>query len=107
MLRRPSRGEKMTNKGNPGRTYSASGERKVTAKFGASLGFAGGRENTPIASIVRSNYYNANRGEANIEITGQCSVETLRAILAWAESQLELVPDEDRCYPAPGWWIAK
>lgn len=92
---------------NPGRTYSARGERKVTAKFGDSLGFAGGREDTPRAEIVRSNYYNANKNEANIRITGQCSVETLRAILAWAESQLELVPDEDRCYPAPGWWRVK
>lgn len=56
----------------------------MTTKFGTSLGFAGGRENTPRAEIVRSNYYNANKNEANIRIAGQCSVETLRAILAWA-----------------------
>lgn len=65
-------------------------------------GFSGGRENTPFAELVPSNYYAAKPGEVCVRISGDCSVATLRGIVAWAEENTELVRD-DNMWPEPGW----
>lgn len=58
------------------------------------MGFSGGRENTPFAELVDSNYYAANHGEVCVKVSGICSVETLGAIVAWAKRETELVSDK-------------
>lgn len=65
-------------------------------------GFSGGRENTPFAQLVPSNYYAAKPGEVCVRISGDCSVSTLEHILEWAKRNTELVSDEN-CWPESGW----
>lgn len=45
--------------------------------------FSGGRENTPAARIVDSNYYDAREDEVCCEITGMVSLATLTRIVEW------------------------
>ncbi len=51
--------------------------------------FTNGRDNSPRASIVPSNYYDAKPNEYHVLIEGQCSIESLKAILSWAEKEIE------------------
>lgn len=47
----------------------------------------GGRESSPLISIVESNYYGREPGEVLLNISGPISVETLKAALEWFEEQ--------------------
>jgi hypothetical protein len=60
--------------------------------------FSGGRENTPAARIVDSNYYNAREGEVCCEITGVVSLATLTRIVEWfsEETTQQTAPNGSR-----------
>jgi hypothetical protein len=51
--------------------------------------FSGGRENTPTARIVDSNYYDSREGEVCCEITGVVSLATLTRIVKWFSEETE------------------
>lgn len=62
--------------------------------------FTNGSDNSPQASIVPSNYIGAKPNEYNVLIEGQCSIESLKAILSWAEKEIkELQPTPDKPTP--------
>jgi hypothetical protein len=50
-----------------------------------SMGFSGGRESSPVVTLVPSNYHKPFPGEVLLSIDSPVSISTLEAILEWAK----------------------
>lgn len=60
---------------------------RIAHPVGTSMLFSGGPEATPRVEVVESNYHARRPGDALLQITGPCSLETLQRILSWAQGR--------------------